>query len=97
MNPKDYKLVQVTWNDAGSHDSWVSLKDIVEDKSMECISVGWLVSDRPDRLVLVASMDLQTDQELVSGHVTIPKAVITDIRELSIKRVKQKKQESLDP
>lgn len=95
MKPTDYKLVLVVWNDATSNDSWVKLKDVVEDSSLECATVGWLVADKTDRLVIVASIDMQDEDELVSGHVTIPRSQIKSLQELTIKKARKPKTEKI--
>lgn len=96
MNPKEYKLVRVLWNDAESHDTWVQLGDVLKDKTMEVSSVGWLVHDNPDRVVIVASMDLAAGSEQVSGHLQIPRQMVREIVELHIKKPRKKKQIELD-
>ena len=91
MKPTDYKLVMITWSDAESNDTWVELKEITEDKQLHVCSIGWLVADKPDRLVIIASMDLSNEKDMVSGHVTIPKAMVHEVKELQIKKSKIKK------
>ena len=96
MKTTDYKLILCVWSDAESHDTWMELKDVTGDTSLEVASIGWLVADKPDRLVLVASMDLSNEKDMVSGHVTIPKAMIKEVRELTVKRPKKPKKEHVD-
>lgn len=90
----DYKLVCVKWHDAGSNDQWVSLKSVLEDKDQSCLSVGWLVSETPQRLILVASRtDTEDGEEDVSGHVTIPGAMVESIIELKVVKPRKPKKE----
>lgn len=96
MKVTDYKLVLVIWDDADSHDTWVELKEVTTDNSMEVASVGWLVADKQDRLVLIASMDLSNEKDMVSGHVTIPKAQVKKVIDIIIKRPKKPKKEHVD-
>lgn len=97
MNPKEYKLVRVLWNDAESHDTWVQLGDVLKDKTMEVSSVGWLVHDNPDRVVIVASMDLSSGSEQVSGHLQIPRQMVKEIVELQVHKPRAKKKKQIEP
>lgn len=90
MKVTDHKLVMVNWRDAESHDTWISVKDATSDDTDEVASVGWLLADRPDKLILIASISLREDGQ-VSGHLAIPKAMVTSIKELAIKKPRQPK------
>lgn len=91
MKLTDFPLVAVLWNDAGSNERWVPLSEVLSDTDMECLSIGWLVQDTPYRLVLVASRTVSGDSEDVSGHVTIPKAMIKSVQKLTLKKKMTKK------
>lgn len=92
MKVSDYKLVQVLWIDAESHPDWRELSEVIADGTLECISVGWLVSEREDRIVLVASVDLGDDGEMVASHITIPRSALKEIKELTIKKSRKIKE-----
>ena len=76
-----YKLVQVLWIDSESSPDWTELKSVIQDDTLECVSVGFLLADKEDRIILAASLGLGRD-EIVASHVTIPKVAITEIHEL---------------
>lgn len=94
MKLTDYKLVAVRWDDAGSNESWVSLQSVMDDKDQECLSVGWLVNETPYRLVLVASRTVNdaSGSEDVSGHLTVPRAMVRSITELRPFKARPKKE-----
>ena len=90
-----YKLVEVLWKDAESHDEWVTLSDITDDnKPLDCVSVGFLVKETEDRVILCATLSLATDNQ-VSGHITIPKGMITAIKNLTYKGKPRVKKEAV--
>lgn len=91
IKPNDYDLVLVHWNDAASHENWVDLKKIQNEDTTPCVTVGWLVADKPDKLVIVASMNLDPEAEQVSGHVSIPKPMIVSVKNLSIRKPRKPK------
>lgn len=91
MKTTDYKLVLIVWEDAESNDTWVALKDVTHDDPTNVASIGWLVKETPTRIVLVASIDLSNEKDMVSGHVTIPKTQVKEIKELTIKKPRKAK------
>ncbi len=97
LDPTDYRLVQVKWTDAESHYKWADLADAIKETDMFCVSIGWVLLDAPDRLVIASSISLQEDAEMVSGHLTIPKGMVKEIKELTLKGKPRSKKEKHIP
>ena len=84
------KLVVVDWTDSCSMTGgpWHSVESIKEDinkQSLACRSVGWLIAESKDAIVLVAHQAFGTKEaELnqVSGDMTIPKCAIEKMKVL---------------
>lgn len=81
---KGFKLVEILWLDSEQNAEWAKLEDVLADQgSLECKSVGYLVADKEDRVVLASSISAdETYEEQVSHYITIPKASIQSIKEL---------------
>lgn len=93
MKPNNYRLVEVLWDDAeSSTERWASLIEVTKDEPTLCISVGWLIKETDTKLHLAASLVLG-DSDQVSGHVSVPKLMVKQIRELSVKKVRKPKQQ----
>ena len=77
---KSYPMVEVLWLDAieAMTDGWMEIKDL-KNKPMPSKSLGYLVKDTKDAITLVA---LQNENHVALG-ITIPRAMITEIRTLS--------------
>lgn len=91
MKPTEFKLVKVTWDDAESAtERWASLAEVTKDEPTLCVSVGWLIKETDSKIHLAASLVLgESDQ--VSGHVAIPKPMIKEVLELTIRYFRAKK------
>ena len=83
------KLVMIEWRDAvgGTRAGWKPVADMTRDKPHQCRSVGWLVSETEERLVIVPHLTNDNDGD---GELTIPKDWTQSIVEL-IERPKRKK------
>ena len=91
-----FKIVEVAWVDSEHESSWNSLTEILEANetgTLECRSAGFLISDKPDRIILATSVSLETEEleNQVSAYITIPKQAILwmkDVRPVSPKKKK---------
>lgn len=75
-----YPIVEVAWVDSEHDQGWNTLSAVLEEqeKTLECRSVGYLITERADRVVLATSvgMAIGDDDEQISAYLTIPKASI---------------------
>lgn len=72
----------VTWLDIVSHDgAWMDISEAKEYKPHPIQTVGWVIEDAEDYIVLVSSKD---NEELVGSVCAIPKSVIVSIECLSL-------------
>lgn len=82
-----FPIEMVIWDDAYSEDSWVSLKDIVDDIPRQRVcSVGWLVQETERTIFLAGnapeceeSKDGQEDYSLIMA---IPKGMVVSRKRL---------------
>lgn len=81
---KGFKTIEVIWLDSEQSADWAKLEDVLADQgSLECKSVGYLVADKEDRVILASSVTADTTyEEHVSHYMVIPKASIQSIKEL---------------
>ncbi len=83
------EIVLVEWEDATNISNWVDLADIAEwasDGDYVCRSVGYLVHEDDDCVVLAARVGLAGEPEQVGLFERIPKPMITLRWTLSAKR-----------
>jgi len=58
LNIKEYPLVKITWTDATDIETgWHLLSDILKKTLLNVQSVGWLVEDTDEKMILVACWD----------------------------------------
>lgn len=81
------KLVMVEWLDSQSFTRLVDYDTLDNDSEMRCMSVGWLVEERDDRVVIVSHLSNASEGDMdhphqVAGHMMIPCAAITQMWEL---------------
>jgi hypothetical protein len=87
------KLVQVDWVDSTSSNDWRPVADAKrkaeEENALFCSSVGFLVADMPDYVLLACSYTPPTseDAETVANTMQIPRCAIQSIRPLQVGRV----------
>ena len=75
-----YKIVLVEWEDITSNtDPWLYLSDALDLEPAQMTTVGWLVEDREESIILISSIG---DNKEVGDINCIPKSVIKDMREL---------------
>ena len=84
------ELVEVTWRDTHSQGAWENLKDLtrrMSEQPLLCASLGYLVLDVPDRLVIVQSISwddaAQESLELADSALVIPRSALVSITKLS--------------
>jgi primase-polymerase (primpol)-like protein len=71
----DRQLIQVLWTDSASTDAWMHTADAVEQMKLGAVwTVGWVIHEDEDRVVLAASHF--EDWEQVGEVIAIPKAMI---------------------
>ncbi len=80
--PTDLRMVEVCWVDSNSCDAWQSVEDTLATmrQSMACRSIGYLLADDPDRVILVGNLN---DTGQVCASFAIPRVAITSLVNLS--------------
>lgn len=73
-----YKRVDVTWLDAVSGDGWVNVDDL--SAPAVCHTRGFLIRDLPEYIVVAGTIDKE-NPELVGDVLTIPKVMITQMKQ----------------
>jgi len=74
------KRVEVTWRDTCGSDDWMKVADALLCKNSVIKTVGYLLSESDDLLILVRSCDITTD--MVGAPIAIPKTAVVDVREI---------------
>lgn len=76
--PDGAALVLIEWEDSHSSSGWQSLEGGVEDRSLLCRSVGWLVLDGAQAKVVVPHLNQQEPgiPPQGSGIMTIPASAV---------------------
>jgi hypothetical protein len=77
-----HKFAAIEWIDAIQPTlQWEHVKDVTPPKNMLCHSVGWIVAESDEGIVVAAHIgDLESDDMQCIGHMTIPKSAIKEIR-----------------
>ena len=96
----DYKMVMVEWTDSyGCSSVWYEIPD---EKLMPhiCISMGWLVSESEDAVLLVPHLSPKNESiettEQGCGDMTIPKCSIKRMVELKPTKSQRSKSRSVE-
>jgi hypothetical protein len=76
------KLALVYWSDsAQASGAWRHMEDLPEPEAIDCASVGWIVKEDDEVLMIAQSMgDIGTDNTQCAGIKQIPKCCITEIK-----------------
>ncbi len=76
--PTGLRMVEVCWVDSSSCDAWQSVEDTLTAmrQSMACRSLGYLLANDPDRVILVGNLN---DTGQVCASFAIPRVAITSI------------------
>ncbi len=77
-----YKVVEVVWLDSESDPDWQTVQELLEYSSLDCRTVGYLIADKPDSIVIAGSVGLGRKDISVHSAITIPKAAISSIKDL---------------
>lgn len=85
-----YKYVEVIWDDAASNSqTWVGVKDVAVPAPV--ITRGWLVRDEPKFVSVASSIaNEESESDTVGNTMTIPRGMITSMRELRVTTRKSK-------
>ena len=73
------KIVLIEWVDSVRAFDWSLLED-VDEKSMDCISVGFLLKETDNYVTIAQNYGLKPEQ--VCNLITIPKCSIKNIRKI---------------
>lgn len=74
-------LILVTWKDiTGCDGSWMSLDEAKEMYPGPMETVGWLLKETPEYIVVASSRD--TEEDTVGSVTAIPKSVIVNIKRI---------------
>ena len=83
---KNMKLVIVNWMDSSSRTGWWNIGAIKKDKVLLCRSVGWIVKENKEHIVLAPHItDWRKHKNLKiqgSGIISIPMKAIKKIETL---------------
>ena len=76
------KIVVVVWQDIQTRADWVGgKKEVIEEvKPIECVTVGWVIYDSKEYILLADTVSKDKDY---GGVTVIPKGVVGSIEELS--------------
>ena len=70
----DYPIVVVEWEDITSNtEPWLCLAEALELKPARMTTIGWLIADNEDSIIVASSLG---DEKEVSDVNCIPKSVI---------------------
>lgn len=85
------KLVIVTWVDSAQPvPGWCYLTDLPPNTAVQCKSVGWIVADSGESVMLAPNIgDEREDSAQASGCFRIPRASIIGIVEISPPGIEQ--------
>jgi hypothetical protein len=73
----EYQMVLVEWLDSRQPTrGWQFLEDMKMPKSCRCLSVGWLLDEDADRVVIAAHRNDQDQDDQVMGIMVIPSGSI---------------------
>ncbi len=70
---KSPDLFIVTWSDISSRADWVDEEEVDKAAPEVCLTVGWIIRDSPDQIVIADSVTESGDW---GGITVIPKSVI---------------------
>ena len=78
VRAKYFPLVIVTWVDAATDNGWTDTDEAHDFTPPECMTVGYLLADKPDHVVLAQSHG----GDEMGNRWTIPRGMISLIRTL---------------
>ncbi len=80
--PEKRKIICVDWDDAAHTDGWRHAERIAEDTPLRCRTIGFVMSETKDKIVLAQNLSLE--QPTGSEAMTIPKSLIRRRRRLRL-------------
>ena len=76
-------LVRIDWVDSCRHEGWRNPSDVVGRSDLRCTSIGFLVDDSPDSLVIASHIAWPEGPDpLVGAMQSIPRCSVTKISRL---------------
>ena len=87
---KKVPMVRVTWLDARDMETgWLPIKDIKEAPLALCQEIGWMVTETPEKVVIMRSFCLDKDDNHGGGAIAIPRGWVTKIEYLEVSYAKR--------
>ena len=86
-------IVIIEWVDSVRASDWTYVED-VDEKPMDCISVGFLLKETEDSVTIAQNYGLKPEQ--VCNIMTIPKCSIKNIRKIKEKCIWEPSDEQMD-
>jgi len=85
IRPEDLSPVLVEWTDSYTITGWQMLADVIEiPTGGECRTVGYLLQETDDFMIIALNVDIQEGVVLKVGEVMfIPKAVVKTVTKLN--------------
>ena len=72
--------VLITWNDITSCDAaWMSLEEAMEYKPSPIQTLGWIIEDNEDYIVVIGSVSTEEDDRVCGSVCAIPQAVVVSV------------------
>lgn len=90
-----YPIVEVRWDDAESMSHWQEAPTKV-DKSTLMMTLGFLIVDQPDYLLVADSYEISDDSKLIGGTTKIPRGMVREMYFLNLSRQRTRKQNGQD-
>ena len=81
MNKVENNIIVIEWVDSVRAFDWTLLED-VDEKSLDCISVGFLLKETDNCVTIAQNYGIKPEQ--VCNIITIPKCSIKNIREIDL-------------
>ena len=76
-------LVIVRWIDIASHDgAWMDYSDAVTMKPIQVETVGWVIKENPEYIVVAASISPDKEESVTGSINAIPRGCISFIKDL---------------
>ena len=81
-----YKLAMVWWEDIVSDASWNDIIDIQKQETAVCCSVGWLVYQDQNKIILMADFSFEPNEDIKQGgsSTVIPQKNVLKIKSLKV-------------
>lgn len=79
----NYPRVRIHWRDIKSHPEWISITDIEEQSTADCIDDGYLYKKTKQRVWIFSSYSKNDDESYDVGNVTcLPTGCILKIEKI---------------